>query len=367
MASRQESAERTRALVADVRARIRRGDLPVGARIPGLTELGRRHGLSKPTVLAALQPLVVDGTLEVRTRVGMFVADARRPAGVHVIITTSGQTQAETVGSAFAAELEDLGAASLALEAGEFVERTAAGDLPAVLGVFLFGSSHGEQVLATLETTVPVVQYAGAEVRRLSPERVSYLDLDNQDTGARAARELLFAGRRDIAFLGMHADDHALYGWSALRAAGCAETIRRHHPRAPLITVTAPHRADGASRADLATSRAVRARVASLAADCRGEFTACVGADDQMVLALSHELRLRGVLEVDWPLMVGVEGLTTGAATHVSSVIPGWKTLGRRAGRLLFDSVTRRRTRTGEVEFVPPEGMAAMAAGRLTA
>lgn len=356
MASRQETAERTRALVTELRARIRRGDFPAGTRIPALDVLGRRHGLSKPTVLAALQPLIADGTLESRTRVGIFVADASRSAGVHVIVTSRRQTQAAIVRKAFTARIDELGGETLALDVAEFL-RLARADLPPVLGAFVFTHERTGDVVAALDSTVPIVRYGPADDTDADPRTVTHVDLDNADAGTRAARELLFSGHSQIAFLGMHGADHRWYPWSSRRAAGAAEVVRHHQSRTPLLQVMAPWPIGSVRLSEQSVSTRVRARVAILAADRRDEFSACIGADDHMVAALSHELRARGVPEADWPVMVGVEGLPTGAATHVASVVPGWAALGARAGQVLFDGATGRRSHTGQVELVPATGV----------
>jgi len=360
MATRQESAERTRALVVELCARIRRGELPAGSRIPSLPDLGRRHGLSKPTVLGALQPLIADGTLEVRPRVGIFVADATRVSGVHVIVTSREQTQALRVRTAFAERLEELGAETLALDAGDIASANEFTELVgtrAVLGVFVFAPESADAVISSLDAVVPIVVFNGAGTSSAHRGRVSYVDLDNADIGQRAARELLFAGHRHVAFLGMHADDRPSYHWSAQRWDGCAAALRRHQPRTPMIQMLAPTGVGRLGYGDSETSTAIRTQVAMLAVDRRDEYSACVTADDRMITALSSELHARGVPESEWPVMVGVEGLPTGTASHVASVLPGWSDLGAQAGQLLFDSSTGQRPIAGQLDLVPATGL----------
>ena len=124
-----------------------------------------------------------------------------------------------------------------------------------------------------------------------------------------------------------------------------------------MIQMLAPMGVGRGGYGDRETSIAIRTQVAMLAVDRRDEYSACVTADDRMVTALSSELHARGVPEAEWPVMVGVEGLPTGAATHVASVLPGWSDLGAQAGQLLFDSSTGQRASSGQLDLVPATGL----------
>jgi GntR family transcriptional regulator len=66
-----------RRIEADLRDRIRAGELPPGARVETELELMERYGVSRATVRQALRGLIVDASFEVRRGLGTFVAAAR--------------------------------------------------------------------------------------------------------------------------------------------------------------------------------------------------------------------------------------------------------------------------------------------------
>ena len=66
-----------RRIEADLRGRIRTGELPPGARVETELELMERYGVSRATVRQALGGLIAAGTLEVRRGLGTYVASGR--------------------------------------------------------------------------------------------------------------------------------------------------------------------------------------------------------------------------------------------------------------------------------------------------
>ena len=66
-----------RQIEADLRDRIRTGDLPPGARVETELELMERYGVSRATVRQALGGLIALGALEVRRGLGTFVSSGR--------------------------------------------------------------------------------------------------------------------------------------------------------------------------------------------------------------------------------------------------------------------------------------------------
>lgn len=65
-----------------LRARIERGDLAVGERLPGSRELAGAVGVNVNTVRAVYARLEADGLLAVAHGRGTFVAERSRPAGI---------------------------------------------------------------------------------------------------------------------------------------------------------------------------------------------------------------------------------------------------------------------------------------------
>jgi DNA-binding GntR family transcriptional regulator len=66
-----------RRIETDLRARVRSGELPPGARVDTELELMERHGVSRATVRQALRGLIADGSFEVRRGLGTFVTAGR--------------------------------------------------------------------------------------------------------------------------------------------------------------------------------------------------------------------------------------------------------------------------------------------------
>jgi GntR family transcriptional regulator len=66
-----------RRIEADLRDRIRTGELTPGARVETEVELMERYGVSRATVRQALGGLIATGALEVRRGLGTYVASAR--------------------------------------------------------------------------------------------------------------------------------------------------------------------------------------------------------------------------------------------------------------------------------------------------
>jgi DNA-binding transcriptional regulator YhcF (GntR family) len=78
-------------IVAYIRAQIRDGHLPPGARVPGRLELIDRFQVSAMTVQRAFDRLLADGFVEVRGRRGTFVCAA--PADRHLFVLAFPQAQ----------------------------------------------------------------------------------------------------------------------------------------------------------------------------------------------------------------------------------------------------------------------------------
>lgn len=73
----------------DVAAKIASGEFAVGDRLPSERELALAYGVSRPTVREAIIALELDGLVEVRKGVGVFVV-ARTPRGGEAAVTDVG-------------------------------------------------------------------------------------------------------------------------------------------------------------------------------------------------------------------------------------------------------------------------------------
>jgi DNA-binding FadR family transcriptional regulator len=80
-----------RQIADQIRALIRSGEFPAGARLPPERDLARQLGVSRPSVREALIALEVEGLVDVRIGSGIYVmGDAQPGGGVDEIEATSG-------------------------------------------------------------------------------------------------------------------------------------------------------------------------------------------------------------------------------------------------------------------------------------
>ncbi|MEV0792551.1 GntR family transcriptional regulator [Kribbella sp. NPDC050459] len=350
MTTRQDAAERARRLVAELRAEISRGKLAPGVQIPAASTLARRYQLSRPTALKALQPLIDDGTLRVVSSVGIFVAEpSGTRSGCYVLLVESLRsirwiTHAAVRG--FEERITQRGGRSIVLDLPTLLDPSARSRLPAVLGVFVFTEADvTEAVLNALDTSIPVATYlAGAPPAAVREGRqLTYVDVDNVAGGSLATADLLRDGHTDVFFVGLHIDGQAPFPWSAQRAEGWARTLRRHSRRARLACVQPPRHEPGKT-IRLAAAAAVEPAL---------QHSACVGADDLVMIALSQQLSASGIPSARWPIMVGFEGLPEAADLVTTSVRPRWEQLGAKAADQLFDGSRGRPHANGTVALAP--------------
>ncbi|MGD7708259.1 substrate-binding domain-containing protein [Microlunatus sp. Y2014] len=335
--------------MVDLSAAIARGDFRPGDQITSVGVLARRYQLSRPTILKALQPMMDDGTLRSVPSVGVFVGhtESTRPGCYLVLVDSRHANQiiatSPTV-RAFEERITAHGGHSMALGSDAFLDESVRSALPTILGVFVYTGDQVGDVLATVDESVPVVSYlAGcAPPHALQGSRTTYVDIDNVSGGALATTELLRDGHRNIAFLGTHIDGHPAYPWSAQRAAGWAQTIRRHNPRASLRCFQPSHTSQDPFE--------VAINVAAGAVDEVLDFSACIGADDTVLMALARRLRESGVTQSRWPTMVGFEGLAEAQDLVTTSIRPRWEDLGIKAANHLFDASRGRPRPAGVID-----------------
>ena len=83
-------------IAAELRARIRSGEYPPGARLPSKSALKARHGVSDAPVVEALRVLRGEGLTEARQGSGVFVRDPLPDAPVSEYETLMGRVDALT-------------------------------------------------------------------------------------------------------------------------------------------------------------------------------------------------------------------------------------------------------------------------------
>jgi GntR family transcriptional regulator len=182
-------------LAAQIRERIRSGELPPGARLASETVLSQDAGVSRMTARQAIALLVADGLVVVRHGVGTFVAepkltyDALHLLGFSETLAAHGSTTTSDVLEQVAEEAHPDVARGLGLEAGARVVK-----------VMRIRRAHGEPLV--LETSyLPLLRCAGLESQDLTgPSLYATLerDYDLRLAGARqhfAARSASAAER----------------------------------------------------------------------------------------------------------------------------------------------------------------------------
>lgn len=200
-----------RQLQAELRARIVGGDYPIGTAIPPELQLCERHGVSRITVVRAINELVREGFLVRRRGLGTFVlrtaplaAGAERPRVFAFVIPRidSDWTQ-EILAGLEAATSEDV----FITVAG--ANRTPAGEASRiralmeqrVRGIALFPVVPYENAALLVrlrQVDIPLV-FVGPYYPDVPADRV---EADNVQAGYLAARHLLELGHCRIAFLG---------------------------------------------------------------------------------------------------------------------------------------------------------------------
>ncbi|GAB2527183.1 GntR family transcriptional regulator [Nocardiopsis aegyptia] len=94
-----------RRIVDDLRAKIQRGELKPGDKLPSFAEIASEYGVSSTVIKSAIQALKTSGDIYGRQGKGTFVSSRRRAQRVRRIPFDRGKS----AGSTFAQEMEKLG------------------------------------------------------------------------------------------------------------------------------------------------------------------------------------------------------------------------------------------------------------------
>lgn len=343
MATRRETAERRRALAAELRDLITRQVIAPGDALPSTRELAERHGLSVPTVCEELKPLIDQGLITSIPRVGMFAAARTVNPDLYLYIYPSSTTnphidfQIERLTAGFEEHASELGASSLALPDNEVL---AAGNdlLHSVSGVFVWHPLRGQIVDELTNLEIPQVRngYGVSEKGNSVPSppdngNADTITFDDSEGGRQATLHLLQHGHTRIAFLAVHSESPAdnPRTWSRNRQLGWAEVMAQRCPDVPLISAQ-PERTN--CRSAECGRRAGR-RILPLL----DKFSAVVGADDHALIGLVTVLRENDVPTEQWPAMVGFEGIPELSPYVLTSLRPPWHDVGAKAAQLLWE------------------------------
>jgi DNA-binding LacI/PurR family transcriptional regulator len=259
MNSRTGTQALYKGIVQDVRTRVAKGELAAGSRLPSITAMCRKYGVSTITVRTALRELCAEGVIESRPRSGMFVrrraqqSDAfgflqnaiavLSPLPIDLEENTSGGWS-RAIGQGANWEIQAAGFHAFALHpdrfCGQEIERFAH-ERPVGV-VFTELHPHWNRAMQVAQAlrrhSVPFVVYGGA------PELASYdrVVSDHEAGSYELTRFLIAQGRRRL--LNVWTAPATGY-WFARRRAGYEKAVAEAglEPLPDLIVppLTAPH------------------------------------------------------------------------------------------------------------------------------
>lgn len=325
----------TRSLVEQVRADITSGRLQPGDPLPSLRDLAAQHGLSAATAMRALRPLVTAGWVTALPRQGMIVAHAERREPERYLLVTPADDelsakapQIPAIQHGFELQISTLGAASIVLPANDVAEHLESGSLPPVVGIFSWRASRLQPHLFSATARTPHVSASYPPADATSDTIV----FDDVDGGRQATRHLIRHGHTSIAYLAFHRETSPAepFLWSQRRQRGWQDALdayRGSHASPVLYPQREP--------ADRDDSLVVAQEVADAAMARLDEFTAVVGADIRVLLALSAALESAGIAPENWPAMVGFEDTIESEMNALTCLRADWQQLGQTAATLL--------------------------------
>lgn len=341
MADHRTSAERRTALTTHVRSLLDSGELSPGEPLPPLRKLSERFGLSAPTILKELGPLIVAGRLVSVPRVGIFVGRERvsgdsRFLFLHPPLRTPLERQhASAIRIGFEATIADLGGSSVPLT---FDDRDQLDDLPALAtyfsGVAAWTAARTISHLGLGDLELPRV-LIGAH-REDSRETYDAVHFDDIGGGRLAVEHLLAHGHTAIAYLGLHAGEplgpDPAHGYSLNRRDGWRMALvqARLDPNGLDFELERPV-------SHYPTARDAARVAAGAMISQRDRFTAVVGADDHAILGIVDAYAEHRVPYAEWPALVGFEGTFEAEGFVSNSILPQWHQLGQHAAQLLWD------------------------------
>jgi DNA-binding LacI/PurR family transcriptional regulator len=346
MATRQEVQRRRESLVESIKRSAQSGSLPPGALLPTVRELSEEHGLSTTVVFQVIQQLIDEGLLYTVPRVGTFVGRPNSgPAAPFLMLVDQHDTASHgfwrLARTGFEERISQLGGHSLVLTYSEAKSHRARRDLPPVAGVFHAGHRGSA---SWKSTSIPEVSF-GILGESGTGDRIHFDDVAG---GMQAARHLLQAGHRRIAFLGLHHPlDNGFFHWSAQRADGWRIALSQ--------SGLSTENLEFGPRQARETWEVSEHRAAALeaAADLlsQGDFTAVVTSNEGTLCALSDTLMESGVPQEEWPAIVSFdESARTSAVSHMR--LP-WEEIGREAAQVLFERASGRLTSGPQQRLVP--------------
>ncbi len=204
----QRGEPKHRQVTERVREAILCGEIPTGTRLPTLQELARRFGVSYFTVQTALTPLVKEGVLMRKRRVGTIVA-AQMPRLLSVGIYYSGDSLTESFGGFYRALQRELqnGLAAEKIEGMLYVDtRSTSGQRQPLLALVRAVEKRDIRcLLAPLvnDSELSWINKLGCPVVRFSAAKLpTSVCLDHDEVFRKAITRLRSNGCRSVGLIG---------------------------------------------------------------------------------------------------------------------------------------------------------------------
>ncbi|MFB3777619.1 MAG: GntR family transcriptional regulator [Bryobacteraceae bacterium] len=216
----RDSAPKYRVIFQALRSAIDGGTYGVGARLPSEHEMVRSYGASRVTVIRALQELRSQGYIERRAGSGTFVSASRaKRLSFGLLIPDLGETEifepiCRAMASSQQAESHSLvwgrtlsSATATLADAEEVCSRMISNKVSGVFFAPVEGNSEkdalNEAIASALsEAQIPIVLLDRDIYQFPRRSRFDVVGIDNRRAGFVAAKHLLEAGCRRVAFLG---------------------------------------------------------------------------------------------------------------------------------------------------------------------
>ena len=336
MASRSEIQGRRAALKEYLRLALRNGTLLPGQILPTVRMLSKQFHLSLSVVNQALQELAEEGLVTIVPRLGTFVGQPNSNLSEFYLLLLPDHPADESKHAGlqvgFETRITQLGGASLVLQPEQAVRHRERGEMPPLAGVFNYAFDPNRDTSRYTDGSTPQVGFASwAE----DPEHSDLVSFDDVDGGCQAARALLGAGHRRIAYLALHLEHgpFGVYLWSsereqgwrqAMESAGLSTEGLAFHPQT--ISKFRPSMEKHMEDVEPAARQLI----------ARNDISAVVAANDIVALSLFRVLRAARIPAERWPAVVGFDNLPRTRRYPLTSFHLPWDEVGRTAADLLW-------------------------------
>ncbi len=351
MVEQRSSAQRRAALTRHVLAQLDSGELAPDDPLPPLRRLSEEFGLSAPTILNELGPLIASGRLVSVPRVGIFAGRVRSGAAPCFLFlhptnrTALEQQHAAAIRAGFEERIAELGGSTIPLTFAELGQLSEVATLTAHCAGIATWRADTDDAAGVLTTTSGPPQVRIGR-RPDADDDCDVVRFDDLGGGRLAVEHLLAHGHTSIAYLGLHVappdGPDPAHRYSADRGEGWRLAMEQAHLDTTGLGFTLDQPVVHHPTARDAAREAAQAMVRH-----RDRFTAVIGADDHAILGLVDAYAEHAVPHAEWPALVGFEGTLDAEHLVSNSILPQWHELGVHAAQLLWDRHHQRLTGPG--------------------